>query len=324
MRKVLLGVAAVSMVVAACSRQPEEVTGEPPAEVQINAVHRVDRDAGTAALNVSALNEAGEPIEGHIDRVTATVDGVEPPTTGLASQNSLAVSASVCEQIVLHGAIHGVMSLDGSGSMSWNDPDEDRNAAAKQFVSRLGPTAQLAVASFPSSTFGEDYTLHQDFTSDKALLEAAIDEATFASGGTPLWNSSVSLVNEHLDGAENNKVLLVLTDGEDSTYNGPDDLIAAADHHNARVYFVGLGAPADLDETSMDRVAEATGGIYGRAAVSTELAGVFDGMLQAATASGEICLTFSPNPVPEGTTVSGTVSITIGSRDYAAPYTITF
>src|SRR5690625_7551343 len=77
------------------------------------------------------------------------------------------------------------MSLDGSGSMSWNDPDEDRNAAAKQFVSRLGPTAQLAVASFPSSTFGEDYTLHQDFTSDKALLEAAIDEATFASGGTP-------------------------------------------------------------------------------------------------------------------------------------------
>src|SRR5690625_6759725 len=82
MRKVLLGVAAVSMVVAACSRQPEEVTGEPPAEVQINAVHRVDRDAGTAALNVSALNEAGEPIEGHIDRVTATVDGVEPPTTG--------------------------------------------------------------------------------------------------------------------------------------------------------------------------------------------------------------------------------------------------
>src|SRR5690625_6026019 len=78
------------------------------------------------------------------------------------------------------------MSLDGSGSMSWNDPDEDRNAAAKQFVSRLGPTAQLAVASFPSSTFGEDYTLHQDFTSDKALLEAAIDEATFASGGTPL------------------------------------------------------------------------------------------------------------------------------------------
>src|SRR5690625_7858051 len=103
------------------------------------------------------------------------------------------------------------MSLDGSGSMSWNDPDEDRNAAAKQFVSRLGPTAQLAVASFPSSTFGEDYTLHQDLTSDKALLAAAIDEATFDSGGTPLWKSSGSLVNGQRDGAENNKMLQGVT-----------------------------------------------------------------------------------------------------------------
>src|SRR5690625_5060964 len=127
MRRVLLGIAAVSMVVAACSRQPEEMAGEPPAEVQINAVHRVDRDTGTAALNVSALNEAGEPIEGQIDRVTATVDGVEPPTTGMASQNSLTVSASVCEQIVLHGAIHGVMSLDDCGSTSREDSHEARN-----------------------------------------------------------------------------------------------------------------------------------------------------------------------------------------------------
>lgn len=320
MRKLIALLAATTLILAACGTAGDSTRA--PADARVNAVHRIDRDAGTAALNVSALDDSGNAIEGRIDAVSARLNP-QVTGTGLAPLQNLTVTASICQQIVVHGAIHGVMSLDGSGSMSWNDPDEHRADAAKQLVSRLGPTARLAVASFPG-TYPDDYTLHQDFTGDKSLLNAAIDEATFAGGGTPLWNSSQQLVNQHLAGSEGNKVLLVLTDGEDGTYGGPDNLIDAATDNNVRVYFVGLGDPSDLDEESMIRVADGTAGLYGRAAESTELTELFNSMLQAATASGEICLTFSPNPVPEGTPVSGVVTLTIGGREYESPFDFTF
>ncbi len=319
MRKLIALLVATTLILAACGTTEDS---RAPADARVNAVHRIDRDAGTAALNVSALDDSGNAVEGRIDSVRARLN---PQTTGagLGTQQILTVTASICQQIVVHGAIHGVMSLDGSGSMSWNDPDEHRADAAKQLVSRLGPTAQLAVASFPGP-YPADYTLHQEFTNDKSLLNAAIDEATFASGGTPLWNSSHNLVNEELAGSEGNKVLLVLTDGEDGTHDGPNTLISAAKDNNVRVYFVGLGDPSGLDGESMTRVADETGGLYGRAAESTELTELFNNMLQAATASGEICLTFSPNPVPEGTPVSGVVTLTIGGREYDSPFDFTF
>lgn len=322
MRKFIILAAAVSLVLAACTQQPDQDVGEAPASAVVNGVSKVNRDAGSASLNVSALDDDGSAIEGNISAVSVRLNA-PAAGTGLGVLQDLTVTGNVCEQIVVRGAIHGVMSLDGSGSMGWNDPDEHRADAAKQLVKRLSSVARLAIASFPAA-YPEYYTLHQDFTNDKALLEAAVDAATFASGGTPMWDSSVNLMNDHLNGAETNKVLLVLTDGEDLTFNGPDNTISAAQNNGVRVYFVGLGDPDSLDGTSMSQVADATGGLYGRAGEPTELAALFNSMLQAATASGEICLTFSPNPVPEGTEVSGVVTLTIGGREFEAPFDFTF
>lgn len=317
MKKTISLLALSGLLLAACSSQPADLEGEPPASARVNAVRQVDSDAGTATLNVSALDDSGSAIQGHISAVSASIT-----SSTLGTLQNMSVTANVCQQIVVHGAIYGIMSLDGSGSMGWNDPDEHRNDAAKAFVDRLTAGAQLAVASFPGGPYPGQYTFHQDFTDDKALLYAAVDEATFQSGGTPLWNSSTHLITEHLTGADDNKVLVVMTDGEDFALNGPDDLISAADDNDVRVYFVGLGDAVSEDE--MIRVADATNGLYGHAEVAEELSDLFDGMLQAATASGEICMTFSPNPVPAGTVVEGVVTLTIGGRDFDAPFTVDF
>lgn len=317
MKRMISMLALSGLLLAACSSQPADPDGAPPAAARVNAVRQVDADTGTATLNVSALDDSGSAIQGNISDVSASIT-----SSTLGTLQNLSVTASVCQQIVVHGAIHGVLSLDGSGSMDWNDPDEHRNDAAKTFVDRLTAGAQLAVASFPGGPAPGQYTLHQDFTDNKALLYAAVDEATFKSGGTPLWTSSTHLITEHLDSADDNKVLVVMTDGEDFTASGPDNLINAADANGVRVYFVGLGDA--VSEAEMIRVADATNGLYGHAEDSTELSELFNGMLQAATASGEICLTFSPNPVPAGTVVEGVVTLTIGGRDFDASFQVDF
>ena len=102
-------------------------------------------------------------------------------------------SASVCGQIVVQQQVTAAITLDATGSMSWTDPNRLRNQAAKAFIDRLSSQDRASVASFetgraPTTGF-RAITLWQGLTSDKQLLKAAVDRATYEGSATNLWDA---------------------------------------------------------------------------------------------------------------------------------------
>ncbi|THF71897.1 hypothetical protein E7T06_00560 [Deinococcus sp. Arct2-2] len=63
-------------------------------------------------------------------------------------------------------------------------------------------------------------------TSDKTLLKAAIDKATYASGGTNFYDAVMDAAFIAKDSGGANPIVLALTDGEDnSSSNSADSVI---------------------------------------------------------------------------------------------------
>ncbi len=301
-----------------------------PANVTLNG-YTIDQDTGTVNFNLSAFDYNDELItSGTVSQasvvVTRATDAAGNPLSNVSAE------AQVCGDITSHEAIVAVITLDATGSMADNDPTDQRNDAAKSFIDRLGPGDLAAVASFdtdtaPSAGF---YAIHvwQDFTDDKESLYAAVDQATFAGGGTNLWDAVVDDVNLLATSTSDaEKVALVLTDGEDtdSFYTAADAASYAKDH-GAKVYMIGLGDPNTLDFSEMQYVASETGGLFAAASDPDQLSNMFDGMFNASKASFCIAVRFSVNGAPPapGTTISGILSFAVNGSSFDVDFTVTF
>ena len=301
-----------------------------PVEVTLNG-YTVDRATGTAYFNLSAFDASSNLITtGVIENPSITVNQALD-----ASGNELgnvSATARVCGDIVSHDAITAVVTLDATGSMADNDPNNLRSDAAKAFIDRLGVADLAAVASFdtdtaPTPSFSAIH-VWQNFTNDKTLLYTAIDAATFAGGGTNLWDAIIDDVNLLLtetSGAE--KVALVLTDGEDTDSLATSSGAAtyAADN-GVKVYMIGLGDPQWIDFSEMQDVARQTGGLFAAANDPAQLEQLFDGMFNATKASFCIEATFLVDGAPPapGTTIRGSLTFTLNGREFSVDYTVTF
>ena len=164
-------------------------------------------------------------------------------------------------------AIDAALVLDESGSMSSNDPQGLRKTAAKSFVDALLPGDRAAVGGFTTS-----YRVRQHLTEDMVAVKSAIDRIT-ASGGTSITAAMSGGLNE-LDTyglAENQRVLVLLTDGQGSYSSA---LTQRAIDSDTTVYTVGLGA--SVDANLLRSIATATGGEYFQVANASGLADAFD------------------------------------------------
>lgn len=102
-----------------------------------------------------------------------------------------------------------VMMLDMSGSMTGNLPT--LRQAAVQMFTRLLPEDQARIGSF-----GDRITLSERFTNDQNELIRALWTELTPGGGTPLW-SAINIAMTALGHLEGRRVVLVLTDGKDTS-----------------------------------------------------------------------------------------------------------
>lgn len=313
-------------LLTACSTPTLSVT--PPEAGTVNGYTIDATTKDTVKFNVSALDDGGKVIlNGKIDSFTVKVDSI----TGNPDSNNAADATgttTICGQYTSAGGpITCAVVLDASGSMTDNDPDEKRNEAAKQFVGRISSTDQVSVANFgpDSSEPYDDLHVYQTFTSDKNLLNKAIDDATKASGGTPLWEATSEATDLLSKASGKNKIALVLTDGEANSTTNLNGTIAAAQKANVKLFMVGLAAD-QIDEADMQKAAQMTGGLYSKVSNATELNDLFNKAFNQTQAYACLQVVFKiKGKVPAaGTEIKGTLTINMNGGQFTAPYAVTF
>jgi hypothetical protein len=163
--------------------------------------------------------------------------------------------------------IEVVFSIDSSGSMAWEDPDNLRKVAAKSFVDKLREEDRAAVVDFDSTA-----KLLVSLTTDKTAVKYAIDMID-SVGGTNLYAGVVRAVDEIVKNGTAGalRFVIFLTDG-DGTWN--DSAIKYANDNKVTIYTIGLGNGVRRD--LLERIATQTGGRYYFASQAQELEKIFE------------------------------------------------
>jgi Ca-activated chloride channel family protein len=127
--------------------------------------------------------------------------------------------------------------LDMSPSVSGNT--QDIQDAAIDFIRQLRPDDKVMIVSFDRHV---DYLT--DFTSDRRVLERAI-ESTRTGSGTSVYDAVYETVARKLRNVEGRKALILFSDGEDTTSSkaGYDDAVNIVTESDVLVY--GLRYPND-------------------------------------------------------------------------------
>jgi Ca-activated chloride channel family protein len=150
--------------------------------------------------------------------------------------------------------------LDTSGSMADNLPLV--LTGAEQLITRLSPadTGRLGA-------FGERTVFSPGFTSNHDELLRFLRTRVKAGGETPLWNA-VDLAMVYLKDIPGRRVVLVFTDGYDSTTleHGFQAVTKRADDEEVMVYAIGCWGGKDSGDDKPDgnlrKIADHTGGGY--------------------------------------------------------------
>jgi Mg-chelatase subunit ChlD len=158
------------------------------------------------------------------------------------------------------------LSIDSSGSMSWNDPEGLRRDAAKIFVDALLPEDRAAVIDFDSSA-----RVLQSLTTNKDAVKGAIDRIDDL-GGTNI-SAGVSTANSVLinnNDPDRGRVMILLTDG-DGSWN--PYYLQQAKQGYITIYTIGLGSAVNTGLLST--IASETGGQYYQVDSAEELPEAF-------------------------------------------------
>jgi Ca-activated chloride channel homolog len=173
-----------------------------------------------------------------------------------------------------------VVMLDKSGSMTANLKILDQ--ATEQFILRMLPEDKGQVGAF-----SDKIQLSGTFTNDRDDLIGALRDLQFGNP-TRLYDA-IDESMEALKGIEGRKVVLVFTDGDDTSSRlGFGDVLERARAEEIMVYAIGLESEYfNLQRTvrtrpdrNLKRLAEETGGGYFELKKTTELAPTFTRVAQ--------------------------------------------
>jgi Ca-activated chloride channel family protein len=156
--------------------------------------------------------------------------------------------------------------IDNSGSM--RNKRERVNSAALSFVRESNPEDETFIVNFDDAAY-----LEQDFTGSIGDLIDALDNVD-ARGETALYDA-VYLATEHVkEGRKDKKVLLLISDGEDSGASkyGVNKVMEALRQSKVTLYIIGLleendqrgglfrKAPSKKAKEELIKMADVTGG----------------------------------------------------------------
>ena len=239
-------------------------TDEPTVDSVFVIGTRVPSDfltSGRFELVATALDDGGEAILTPDMSITLSV--IRPTGTSAAgtfgginevSGDPLAVS----------------LVLDGSGSMSSNDPDRLRVVGAQAFVERLSTTPDLEWEA-SVYTYSSGYTRQIEFSNSVPDLLTAIGRVG-QSGGTDTYETLLDVL---ADGdAERPRgsfepAIVLLSDGYPGSTSLRDEVCGESVRLGRPVYSIGLGPASDLSDDpdpnaveEMREIARCTNSVY--------------------------------------------------------------
>lgn len=223
---------------------------------------------------------------------TATLDSVTADNFMLWENSSRMMPLRInCGDMQAAQKISFFFVMDVSYSMAFKegtyiyDRDSVKWRAAKQvFIegfSRLRAQDEGALASFAGN-----FEYEQAFTSDKTLLKDAAYGMRLRAG-TALYNAIVT-ASGYAEQQQGKKVIILLTDGVDNrSYYTREQAIDIAWSRGVPVYPIGLGFyldptdPNRVDQDTLRRIAEGTGGKAFFAPTSEDLIRIFDDIMES-------------------------------------------
>jgi len=230
-----------------------------------------------AALIAPAAASAGMRVTGidttHYPTLRATVissagSSVVPALT----ENGSAVAGFQATNLASAKAV--VLAIDRSRSM--RTKFSDTLAAARGFVAAKPGSDRIAVVAFGSTVVSLSRFSASADDADAALRGLGIDPQK----GTALYDA-VSYSAGELTGQSGGRVLILLTDGTDTTSKEKLDAVARkARENNVLVYPIAI-ASKQYDPTALQQLARETGGTFYRASSSSALAGVYGSIAAA-------------------------------------------
>lgn len=189
-----------------------------------------------------------------------------------------------------------MMALDISGTMQAEDLKPNRLEAAKQVASDFviaRPNDQIGLVVFA----GESFT-QCPLTTDHAVLINLFKSVKFGmiEDGTAIGLGLANAVNRMKDSPTKSKVIILLTDGSNNRGEiDPQTAAEIAKTYGIRVYAVGVGShgqarvpvqtpvgvqymmmDSEFDESTLQRIANTTGGQYFRATDNSSLKSIYE------------------------------------------------
>ena len=167
--------------------------------------------------------------------------------------------------------INVVVMLDTSGSMTLTIDLLKR--AAEQFLIRLLPDDKAKVGAF-----NDKVQISARYSSNRDQLISAVKDLDYGNG-TRLWDA-VAMSLDELKGIDGRKVILVFTDGDDTSSKvGLGSMIERARAEEVMVYAIGLESQFMNQRTKPDgglrKIADETGGGYFELKKTADLAPTF-------------------------------------------------
>jgi Ca-activated chloride channel family protein len=216
---------------------------------------------GTAAEDVALLNSPMTPERMDIRLVelyTNVVDRSGKAVEGIAAQDLRVLEDGVRQSVrqierVEDTPLRLVTLIDNSASML--PRLEPTRRAALQFLrTTLRPRDQAAVI-----TFNRSPRIAVGLTSDLTMLEDGLSSLT-ADEETSLYDSLIFALY-YLGGAQGQRAVLLLSDGEDHTSSFRfADVLECARRAGVAVYAIGINLPAEGASGELARLAFETGG----------------------------------------------------------------
>ena len=160
--------------------------------------------------------------------------------------------------------------IDTSGSMRGEKLDEVHTAAG-DFVDSMRPIDQALVIDFDDNVF-----MIQGLTSDHDALKEAIT-STEAIGGTSLFDA-LHAAYRKIGTMEGRKVIILLSDGEDSTSQiGYNTILEEARSNSMMIYSIALGGSlgSGAEPQALKEFSATTGGKFFYVKKASKLAGVY-------------------------------------------------
>jgi Ca-activated chloride channel family protein len=251
----------------------QDLTPPSDAELEKAALEAAKANAEAAAAKgtpAAPAREEGYLFKQQVEEVVLYATVVDPKANRLVTgldRNSFTVYEDGQPQQITSFRKEDIpvsvgIVIDNSGTM--RDKRPAVNQAALNFVRASNKDDEVFLVNFDS-----EYYLDQDFTADVNKLKEALEQLQ-ARGGTALYDAVIASSDHLTKGAKLDKrVLLVVTDGEDTaSVKSLEEAVSAVQKENGpTIYCIGIldteegGRQRKRAKRALERMAIETGGV---------------------------------------------------------------